>query len=1161
MHSSRRLRLVLALGLATPTVLFPTSSRLLAQTVNGTLQGTVTDAGGAAVPKASVTVRNTGTGATRTLVADDQGRYLAPNLQPGQYEVVVEAPTFSRKVFSGITLNVGDSKTLDTPLTAGAVTDTVDVVATESTIQLSSSSNSTVVDNKQVVELPLASRQFYSLALLSPAAFQPAQNSTLGFRGGINIAGAAETTNQFTYNGIYNDDQGVAQPSYRPSVETIQEFRLLTGVYSAEYGRMSGGQVVIISKSGTNAFHGSGYEFIRNEYTDAKPYFTASGARTPSFKQHTFGGTLGGPIWKDRTFFFGGYEGQRIRRAVTAIATVPTQDMINGIFNIGKTLYNPNTGAALTPVTAGTTSYNLATALSGAGSTAAPIAFGTASAANAQLILKLGFPTPTYATTAGAAPASNYNFQETRTENMNEYTIRVDHKLTNKDSLMASFNIFKDPSFEPSNSLCSSYIVPKFGCYVNQISTLWQVTYDRILTPNLVNNLRIGYQRLQQPRVTEDNTAIGTAYPGLPGGPYFTQPNFANNLGLPNTAISGYATIGGATNLPQNRFDNHYQVADTLTWVHGAHAFKFGVDLLLVKTVNQSTASGRGAFVVNDASISGQNGNGHLGSTGDSVADFVLGLSYSSAITPTAPSIYENFNSQDAFILDDWKIKSNLTLNLGVRYEIDSPIYAPDDRIANFDLASGKYIQAGGSQFHHLYNFDYNNVAPRIGFSWQPFHDDKTVVKGAGGIFYTTPLVYNQFLGAGSSFPFRTGLTYNTTASAAATAGPPPTNPIINTVQVGNPFPKTGGGLQTFCDHVGQTSCTAALSPFHVEANYRTPYLSEWSIGVQQQLTKTIVFESTYFGSKGTKLPTSRNLNQINPATWTKTTAPTQADRPFKEFISVSSVDTNNNSNFHSWQNSLKQSYSNGVTFIIAYTFSKSTDGNGGVGSSSNSSGSPQNIFNIAAEHGLSDSNVKHRLIISPVAELPFGKGKAYLNHGIASTIFGGFQISGIFQFQTGRPFTVTNSSTNNSGYYGGADRPNQIGDPNSGPGIHTVAKWFNTAAFVSAPKFSATTIGQYGNAKRNNIIGPQLTSLDLTLSRNFPIFEKVHGQFRAEGFNVLNHPNFFNPLTTGAQQPTNSANPYQVCSVPGQSGCSNFGAITQANDPRDLQFSLRILF
>lgn len=1140
-------RVLCGAALCLTTLSLPGS--LQAQTVTAQIQGTVTDGGGASVAGARITATNTATASKREVTADGEGRYLLPSLQPGPYKLVVEAPGFSTKSFSNITLNVGEVQRLDAALDVGSVAETVDVTASDSLIQTETSSNGTLVDNKQVVELPLANRQFYSLALLSPAAFQPAQNSTLGFRGGINIAGATEVSNQFTLNGIFNNDMGVAQPSFRPSVEVIQEFRLLTGVYSAEYGRMSGGQVVVITKSGTNNFHGSAYEFLRNEFTDAKPYFTAVGGKNPSFKQNTFGATIGGPVWKNRSFFFFGYEGQRIRRAVTAQATVPTTSMLNGVFS-GKTLYDPSTGQPLTPLAGTTNTYNLASALAGTGK----FHWGSVGAVAGQTIAKLGFPAPTASTAA-----NNYSFQETRSENMNEFTVRGDHKLSDKDSLNGSFNLFKDPAFEPSNSLCSSYVVPKFGCFTNQISTLVNVTYDRVISASLVNDFRLGFQRLQQPRIQEDNTLIGSSYNGLPGGPYFSQAGYADNLGIPNTQVSGYATIGGATNLPQNRWDNHYQVADTLTWNHGAHTFKAGFDLLLARSTNVITSSGRGAFVVNDASIITANGgttsaSAHLGSAGDSLADLLLGLTYTSTVGTTAGTVYLNFQGHDFFVQDDWKVKPNLTLNLGLRYELAEPVYSPHSTVSNFDLSTQQFIPADiNGNFHHLYNYDYNNLAPRVGFSWQPFKDNRTVLKGAAGMFYNQPLLYNQFLNFGTQYPFRLITTYTSAASVASSR-------TVNTISLDTPFSVPNTTTLQPCTVGGQINCSASLSPLSVQSSYATPSLTEWSLGIQQSLSRAMVFESTYFGSKGTRLPLSISTNVVNPSTYAITNrVPRQSDRPYANFSTVSSQDTRANSEFHSWQNSLKQSNSNGVTFILAYTFSKSIDGGGGIGSGSNSSGTAQNPYNLRAERGLSDFDVRHRLVFSPVAELPFGRNKRFLSQGLSAALFGGFQVSGIFSFQSGRPFTVFNSSSNNSGYFGNNDRPNVVGDPNAtvntstGAPTHSVAQWFNTAAFASAPAFRTVTAGgvttvtqsgQFGNEGRNTLIGPKYTDLDLTLSRNFPIFERINGQLRVESFNLLNHPNFFNPLQNGVQF-----------------GTSTFGTITQANDPRDLQFSLRVLF
>ena len=1102
----------------------------MAQTVNASLSGHAQDVQGGALPDATITVTNTATGAIRTVKTDGEGRYSVTSLQPGPYKVKAEMAGFATKTLTGITLNVGDVEALEITLAIGGVTDTVSVEASDQLLQTQTSSNGALIDNKQVVELPLANRQFYNLALLSPAAYMPAQNSTLGFRGGINIAGASEISNEFTVNGVYNNDIATAQPSFRPSVEVIQEFKLLTGVYPAQYGQMAGGQLNIITKSGSNSFHGSAYEFIRNQVTDAKNYFTQSGIKTPSFKQNTFGGTIGGPILKDRAFFFFGYEGQRIRQAVTALATVPTALQLSGQFT--GTLYDPNTGAKLTPNASGV--VDLTTALNGKN-----ISWNTTAAQAGQTIAKLGFPAPT-----SALASNNYSFDEIRSENMNEYSGRIDYNLSQKDSINGSYNAFIDPAFEPSNSLCSSLVLPNFGCYTNQISTLINATYTHIFTPSLINNLTLGYQRLQQPRVQQDNTTIN--YSGLPGGPYFTTPNYANNKGLPNVAIAGFSTFGGATNLPQNRWDSHYVIADTVTWTHGAHTVTAGANLMLIRTINLITSSGRGAFSVNDANIVTANGGSHLGSSGNSMADFLLGLAYSSTIGPTATNVYENFQSQDLFLQDDWKIKPNLTLNLGVRYEIDHPVYSPNSSASNFNLATQTYQVVGKNGLSKaLYNLDANNIAPRLGFSYSPLGSSKTVIKGATGMFYNMPLTYNQFLTNGTQAPFRFVSTYTTAASSAGN---------IKTIQLNTPFTIPNTAAPTPCTSATQTSCSASLAALNIQPGYRTPYLTEWSFGVEQSVTKSMVFETTYFGSKGTRLPLSVPVNVINPAT---ATVFNQAGRPFPNFSAISSEGTISNSEFHSWQNSLKQSYSNGVSFILAYTWGKSIDGGGGIGTGSNSSGTVQNVYNKSADRGLSDFNVAHRIVFSPVAELPFGKGKRFLNHGFGGTLAGGFQLSGILSWQTGRPFTINDSASNNSGSFEGADRPNLIANPNaskdsvSGASTHTVKEWFNVGAFQLAPSH------QFGNAGRNIVVGPAYTDLDLTLAKSFSIFEGLRGQFRIESFNLLNHPNFFNPLSTGVQFATQET----AANSGNYSNTYPFGQITQANSPRQFQFAMRFLF
>jgi hypothetical protein len=1104
-------------------------SPLFAQGTNASLSGNVSDSSGATVSGVTVTVKNSGTGQVRTVQTDTAGRYDVQNLIPGEYEVSAEAPGFSKKRLTGIKLSVSEQSSMNIELSVGQLSETVSVEATATLTQTESSENGTVIDNKKVVELPLANRQFYSLALLSPGAYPPAQTSTLGFRGGFNVAGATEETNLFTYNGTYDSSIGTQQPSYRPSIETIQEFKLLTGVYGAEYGRYSGAQVVVLEKQGSNTFHGSVYEFIRNQASDAKPYFTAATSPNPAFRQNTFGFTFGGPIFKDKTFFFGGYEGQRVNTQNTSLSTIPSVAMLAGIFPAPPAgtfalprLYNPYTGAELTIHSDG--NYHLSDIPQYASSAAAQLgkafaAYYPSSNSNA----------PGLAPTAVTAyPSSNYTFSSVQVEKMNEFTIRIDHTVSAKDSISGSYNSFKDPTEEPANILCGSATIPNGGCHFNQIVNLIHLGEVHILSPTLINTFTFGYNRFQMPRTPEDSSLVNP--PVLPGA--FINPTPVNT-GLPNLAVSGYSTLGGPTNIPQNQWLNQYEVVDAINWTRGAHSFKFGFNGFWAITTELFIQNGRGAATFNSASLKSLDAKiapnncptitaaniaqfapgttTCYGTTDNSLSDLLLGIPYTTTRNPVAPNVHEGFYSYYGYVGDDWKATKYLTINLGIRYEFNSPAYDSKNVISRFNASTGQ-IENGygipGGTFRYLYNFDWNNFAPRVGFAWQPFKQDKTVVKGAYGVFYNAPIMFNQYISASTQPPVRAPQTYT---AVVATPG-------SLSIALNNPFP---------------TNLPGPFTLFGAEPKQPTPYIHEWSIGIQQALTKSLVLEAVYMGSHGSRLSNTRNINTVPIGI-----PGIQANRPFPAYGNITYALNSDSSSFNSLQTKLQQTYHNGISYLMAYTYGRSIDQNGGTGSSSNSSGVFQDPRNPSADRGLSDFNVKHRLVFSPVLELPFGRGKSYLNSGLPAAIFGGFQLSGIFQFQTGRPFTITDSASNTSGTFAAGDRPNLVSgqDPNAGP--KTVKQWFNTAAFVLQPA------GQFGHAPRNNVIGPSTIQVDTTIAREFPIYERVHGQLRVEAFNVLNHPNFFNPYGAAAQF-----------------GTSSFGQITNAYNPRELQAALRFTF
>lgn len=1133
------------------------TAMLHAQGTNASMSGVVTDASGAAVASATVVVKNTGTAATRTVTTDTAGRYEITNLIPGSYEVSAEAPGFSKKLLTGITLQVGQQAGENIALAVGQNTDTVSVEATETLTQTESSENGTVIENKKVVELPLANRQFYALALLSPGVYQPAQTSTLGFRGGFNVAGATEETNYFTYNGTYNSSMGTQQPGYRPSVETIQEFKIQTGVYGAQYGRYSGGQIIVLEKSGSNTFHGSAYEFIRNQYTDAKPFFTAANSPNPAFKQNTFGGTIGGPIFKDKTFFFGGFEGQNVNTTATQLTTVPTNANVNGLF-LGK-IFNPYTGAVVAPQSDG---YVHASDIVAAAGAAQP----TAAAALAQGLAFAQYYPSANAAAPGLNPnatTNNYTFSATQVESMKEFTVRIDHTFSVSDNMNTSYQEFHDPTNEPNNTLCGSATVPNGGCQFNQVVHLVTLQEAHTFSPNLLNVFSFGYNRFQMPRTPEDSTLPGTL-PSLPG--VFATALTAPNRGLPNLAPTGFATLGGPTNIPQNQWLNQYSLVDSLNWNHGAHSFKFGVEGFLAITTELYIQTGRGAATFNTATLAGKTVNNCsatvcYGTTGSTVADFIMGLPATTSRNPLAPNVHEGMYGFYGYLVDDWKIKNNLTLNIGLRYEMNSPAYDSKNVISRFnpnatnglgtkgtiEVGTNTAIPAGsalanyfstGPTFKYLYNFDWNNFAPRIGFAWQPMHKDTTVVKGAYGIFYNGPIMFNQYISASTQLPERAPQTFSTVGATLTGTGCNLTAAgCIATPDLTLAAPFRGQSPTTLSGGAG------TYTLFAVQPTQPTPYIHEWSMGVQQAFTNSLVFELTYFGSHGSHLANSRSINTVPLGT-----TGIQANRVYPQWGTISYANDQDSSSYNSLQASLKQAYKNGISYLIAYTYGHSIDQNGGTGSSSNSSSGFQDPNHPERDRSLSDFNVKHRIAISPVLELPFGKGKHYLNSGIGSAVFGGFQLSGIIQFQTGRPFTVVDSASNTSATFAGADRPNLVPgqDPNNGP--KTIAKWFNTAAYT------LQAAGTFGNSPRNGVIGPNFTEVDATLARQFPIFERFKGQIRIEAFNLLNHPNFFNPFSASTQYVATQTAPSTQTST-------SFGTITNAYNPRELQGAVRITF
>jgi hypothetical protein len=790
----------------------------------------------------------------------------------------------------------------------------------------------------------------------------------------------------------------------------------------------------------------------------------------------------------------------RLAQEIAALATVPTVAERTGNFAGVASIHNPYTGAP----------------------------FSTPNQIDPSLMSTFGkalmteYPIPNNASTG----ANNYTFNESRIENLDEVSARVDDTLDSKDFIVGQYNFFNDPSFEPSNSLCGTSVLPGFGCTTNQVSTLIGVNWTHIFNPTLLNEFRMGYDRLVQPRVEQDVTQ--TSFPLLNG--VFDDPSITDNFGVPDTSVSGFSSLAPYGNLPQDRWDNHYNLVDSLTWTHGAHTFKAGFNLLKASYSNTYVVDGRGVLSFNSASTASAGGP----TSGNSLADMLMGVAYSSSREPSAPLLEMLYYSSGLFVQDDWKATRNLTFNLGLRWEDFSPLRDKYNHISSYDPTTETMIVAGEPGVSSkIYRSDLTNFEPRIGLAWQPFHDSKTVVHSAFGIFYNAPSIGNGAgLGLLSNVPERTPQTFYTSAA----------EPLqIDT----DPFPSPSGCSDA---DLGVTpACALTVTPTGISRNYRNMYIDEYSLDIQRQLTSAMSLTVGYLGSQGSRLPNEANLNQpavINgvsaatrPVTGVHTI--TYPSNHAYDFNNISFYESEGKAHYNSMEIKVRQSYHDGLSLLASYTWSKATDNTPGYASSSQSSGLlPQNSYNPNAEWGLSAFNVAQRFLISPVYELPFGKGQRFLaNNRIASMLAGGWQISGIGTVDTGRPFTVTNASANNSGSFNNEDRPNLIGNPNTGP--KTVAKWFNTAAFSTA-----VPAGTFGDAGRNIVIGPGYVDIDLAIQRSFQLTEHLTMPIRFESFDVANKPNFFNPVSAGQE-----------------AGTSSFGTISQADDPREMQFSIKLVF
>jgi hypothetical protein len=1030
----------------------------IAQSVRGSITGIVTDGAHQALSGATVTVIEQATNKKRATASDARGEFLVAALPAGEYQLQVEHAGY-RTHWQPLTLAVDQELHLDVPLLDGNRTDAIVVTATPAMVKTDSAALGAVIENRNVTGLPLDGRNFYELALLTPGTAPAAPGSAGSVRGdlALNINGAREDSNNFLLDGIYNGDPKLNTFGVTPPVDAIQEFEVLTSVYDASFGRNAGGQVNVVLKSGTNNLHGGAYEFFRNGAADARNFFAPSDEPKPRYQRNQFGASLGGPVQKNRTFFFADYEGRRVRQGITQVSNVPTAAERTGDFSAGpQPVINPFTQQPFPGNQIPTPFQN-------------PVG-----AAIAAL-----YPLPNR-----AVPGQNYVSSPTERDRDDHLDVRLDHQLARGSDLAFRYSFADRSLFEPFTG--SGFpAVPGYGDNVPRRAQNIMLSETQVFSPNVINEIRAGYNRVAEGVFQQDmghdvNSAVGI--PNLSTNP--------RDLGLSLISVTGFSPLGDEYNNPQHSASNILQLVDQVTYTHGRHLVKFGADIRDLRQNAYRDEQARG-FISFLGVISG-----------NPLGDLLLGFPTDSGGAHLDNAEHLRTHSVYFFGEDAFRMRSALTLSLGVRYEYNAPPVDAQNRANVFDVATQSLVQVGTNGVPRSgYEPDRNNWAPRVGVAWSPGNRSRVFRAGYG-------IDYDQ-----GALATGEGLYFNLPYFNFQVYYPLPTQLLF----VNNPFP------QSF--PVPYPSSALAF-----QRNLHTAYVQQWNFGIQQQIGKNRVVEVAYVGAKGTKLLAARDINQAQPSLRMPNL------RPNPQFADIDYLESRANSTYNSLQARFQQRLTTGLSVLASYTWSKSIDDASNFFSTAGDANFPQNSYNVRAERARSDFDLPQRLSLSYSYDLSSG----HFGTRWARTLMGGWQTFGILTFQSGRPFTVAllpDDNNSNTGIsilgFGANNRPNVVGNPHlANP---TPDLWFNTSAFATAP------FGSFGNAGRNILNGPSLQTINLSLVKNTTVREGVTLQFRAESFNLLNHPNFGLPdIFVGS--PT-------------------FGQILSAGDPRHIQFGLKLLF
>jgi len=1048
---------------------------IFAQAQSGTIVGTVTDQAGGAIPAVNVRLVNEGTQFTRTVATNASGQYVAYAIPTGLYTITVEQAGFQKLVRAGIQLTAADTLTVDLSLTVGSVNQAIEITAEAPLLQSQTAAVSSLVTNQQMVEMPLNGRTFTALLKLSPGAYTGSSanltSSPYAMRGDVNISvnGSSAQNNSYLIDGMVNRNLWLNTLIIVPTVDSIQEVRMLTSNYSAEYGSAAGAVTIVQTKSGTNRVHGSAYEFLRNDKLDANSFFNnRSGVPRPAFQRNEFGGAIGGPIRRDRTFFFGDYQGIRLRQPRSIVATIPTlaqRAMVTtGDFsNAGFTIYDPENvvNGQRQPFPGN------------------KIPLNRLDPAAVKIFSLLPMPTST-------ATTRNFVFNPKLTQRTDQFDVRLDQNLGGSDRFFAKFSYDDTNQIQPGTLPAPTNAGIPISPYLsadgaNSALTVplknWSVTlnYTKVLSAKMVNEARFGVVRWNQnilPLGNEFKTADGVGIKGV---------NINDKSGgLPSMSITGFQALGDNSTYPENSQTASIQSEDILSLSLGSHTMKFGGMYVRHRFNGFSAFPTRGDFNFN-GQFTRQIGTS---TSATALADFALGATGAINRNILVGAFGMRNWSVVAFADDTWRVTNRLTWNYGLRYELIAPPYEVHDRWANFRVDKARLEIAGkDGASRRLRGFDTNNFAPRMGVTYMLTEDRKTVLRAGGGfsfveagqgggqLYKNLPFFYSQVLTTDQNArpPYRL-------SDGIPAPVPPNQNDIV---------------------------ALSSGSPNAWDYNLKATRVMQWSIGAQREVITNLLVDVSYVGTRTLGLIGNVNLNQSIPGAG--------AQGPRRPFFAVNPNVTNvtyrtnfGDSKYHSLQARVEKRASNGLTLSVAYTWSHYLSDAPNINGGGN--GPPQDARCFSCEWGNAPEDRRHVFTLNHVYELPFGTGRRWLNNGALGYVVGNWNLSGIWSLASGEHFTPTLATAVSNSAGGGGDRPNRIRDGNLDGSERTIDRWFDVGAFVAPAQFT------FGNAGRGILVGPGNYNVDLGVHRNFRFTEQWRMSLRWEMFNAFNRANFGTP-------------------------------------------------